>query len=137
MCRTRGAIDMVFLSGVVYRVGRARAEDTERVTRIRRPTTGRGYIRIVRSRGKSVGGAQSTPQSIYCVTVHGIAGMRPPCVTRATATTRTSPEIPIDSTDISSERRTIFFSFFFFFYIIMLYSLSLPLRSFRTSGERS
>lgn len=26
---------------------------------------------MVRSRGKSVGGAQSTPQSIYCVTVHG------------------------------------------------------------------
>ena len=119
----------------------ARAEDTERVTRIRYAVAAAHQYgihtegRIVRSRGKSVGGAQSTPQSIYCVTVHGTqdsveCGPRVKRVPRPRARTLRTPSSRL-STDISWKKRKekkrkgkryVLFSCFLFLRILIGFS---------------
>lgn len=148
MCRTRGAIDMVFLSGVVYRVGRVRG-------------TGRGYgtshedtaahhrplVHTDCAQPRQISRRRTIHPSvnILCHRARRIGGMRPrvtrPChgheydAYSSLLLRRPRHEIPIDR-PISVDRYLFAKknNFLFFFpsspYYITLYSSLLPLRYF-------
>lgn len=157
MCRTRGAIDMVFLSGVVYRVGRVRGtgrgygtshEDTAAHHRplvhtdcaqprqISRRRTIHPSVNILCHRARRIGGMR--PRVTRPCHGHEYDAYLPPPASSSSRDPYRSPDFGRPISLCKEEQFPFLFSFFSILHYIVLVPPPITIfRSFRTRGERS